>query len=373
MQLIELSTVRHRVSVGVPLPFNVRQIDHTLLLARGQVVDSIDRMEALFERGMLVDIEELKTPRDRILEAPAEKLPALWNQSIDHVGQVLLVLPQEGFDTVLDEVAQPLVALVERDPNLAIFQVLRQHGNQHTQYGVNHSIHCAIAAFLAAHRLGWGAPAMQRAFKAALTMNVSMLELQGQLAMQTEPLSEQQREAIHAHPQHSVQMLELAGISDPDWLQAVMQHHETSNGAGYPAGLVEVTPLAALLHHCDVYTAKLSPRQGRESLTADVAARKLFAANPADPVAASIIKEFGVYPPGCLVRLTSGETGIVVRRGTHAHTPQVAAITNERGATLSEPVLRDTSRPEHAIAAVVGMAADRLGVALESVMALICV
>lgn len=373
MQLIELTTVRHRLSVGVPLPFNVRQIDHTLLLARGQIVDSVDQMEALFERGMLVDIDELKTPRERILDAPAEQLPALWEQSIDRVGQALLELPQEGFDAVLDNVAQPLVALVERDSDLAIFQVLRQHGNHHTQYGVNHSIHCAIAAFLAAHRLGWDASAMQRAFKAALTMNVSMLELQGELATQLTPLTPQQREAIHAHPPRSVQMLELAGIGDPEWLQAVAQHHATSDGTGYPAGLTEVTPLAALLRQCDVYTAKLSPRQSRESLTADVAARKLFAANPADPVAAAIIKEFGLYPPGCVVKLASGETGVVVRRGKRAHTPQVAATTNERGATLSEPTLRDTSRPEHAIVGVLGAGSARTCVAPEKLLALVCV
>lgn len=39
--------------------------------------------------------------------------------------------------------------------SLAVFQVLRRHGIHLTQYGVNHSIHCAIAAYLTAHRLGW--------------------------------------------------------------------------------------------------------------------------------------------------------------------------------------------------------------------------
>jgi HD-GYP domain-containing protein (c-di-GMP phosphodiesterase class II) len=357
---------------AVALHFNVRQSDHTLLLARGQIVDSGERMEALFERSMLVDIAELQTPRERILEAPSEQLPALWEQSIDRVGQALRAPLQEGFDALLDDVAQPLVALVERDPDLAIFQVLRQHGNLHTQYGVNHSVHCAIAAFLAAQRLGWVPAGVQRAVKAALTMNVSMLELQGQLATQATPLTPQQREAIHTHPLRSVQMLELAGISDPDWLQAVTQHHETSDGTGYPGRLSEVTPLAALLHQCDVYTAKLSPRRSREALTADVAARGLFAANPANPMTAALIKEFGLYPPGCFVRLASGETGIVVRRGPSASTPQVAAMTDERGATLSEPARRDSSKPEDAIVAVLGSGSGRLCVAPEGLMAVVC-
>ena len=372
MKLIELEAVKHHLRVGVPLPFNVRQTDHTLLLARGQIVKSVEQMESLFERGMLVDIAELDTPRDRILKASPDQLPALWGRTIDSVGQALLALPNDGFNAVLDDVAQPLAALVERDPDLAIFQVLRQHGNRHTQYGVNHSIHCAIATFLAAHRLGWDAPAVQRAFNAALTMNVSMLELQGQLATQITPLTPQQREAIHAHPQRSVQMLQVAGVSDPEWLEAVAQHHEECDGTGYPAGLREVSPLAALLHRCDVYTAKLSPRQSREALTADVAARGLFTANPGDPMAAALIKEFGLYPPGSLVRLASGETGVVVRRGTSAHTPQVAAMTDARGAALSEPLTRDTSRPGYAIVAALGADSARLRMAPEELLAAVC-
>ena len=372
MQFIHLEALRHHLRVGVPLPFNVRQADHALLLARGQIVDSSARMEALFERGMLVDMAELETARDRILKAPRKELAALWDRSIDQAGAALRSLPADGFDAVLDEVAEPLVALVERDPDLAIFQVLRQHGKHHAQYGVNHAIHCAIAVFLAAHRLGLDGPEVQRAFKAALTMNVSMFELQGRLATQVAPLTPAQRDAIHTHPQRSVQMLQEAGVNDPEWLTAVAQHHECADGSGYPDGLRDVSPLAALLQRCDVYTAKLSPRQSREALTADIAARRTFQAGSRDPIAAAIIKEFGVYPPGCFVRLASGETGIVVRRGASAHTPQVAAMTNARGASLAEPVTRDTAIPAHAIVSALGASGVGLPVSPERLLAIIC-
>jgi HD-GYP domain-containing protein (c-di-GMP phosphodiesterase class II) len=237
---------------------------------------------------------------------------------------------------------------------------------------VNHAIHCAIAASLAAQRLGWDEYGVQRAVKAALTMNISMLELQGQLATQVTPLTKQQRDAIHAHAMEGVSQLELAGITDREWLQAVAEHHETLDGTGYPLGLTSVTPLAGLLHQCDVYTAKLSPRRSREAMTADVAARGLFVANRGDPMTAALIKEFGVYPPGSFVRLASGETGIVVRRGPSAHTPRVAAMTNGRGAALSNPEPRDTSRPTHAIVAALGTSAAGFNASPEKLMAAFC-
>ena len=376
MQLVTLESVKQQLSVATPLPFNVRQSDGTLLLARGQVLHSHQQMEALFERGMLVDLAELtasaapRSTRASVLAATSQQLPALWQQSIARAGQVLVAPPLEGLDELLDDVAQPLLTLVERDPDLAIFQVLRQHGNRHTEYGVNHSIHCAIAAFLSATRLGWDMPELQRAFKAALTMNISMLELQGQLATQTAPLTPLQRDKIHSHPMSSVKMLELAGVDDAEWLQAVAQHHESGDAQGYPSGRADVSPLAALLRQCDIYTAKLSPRRSREAQSADMAARRLFAANPRDATTTALIKEFGLYPPGACVRLASGETGVVVRRGAAAHTPRVAVTHNARGIKLGEAAPRDTAQPAHAVTAVLSYNQAPVDVATEKLMAM---
>ncbi|MDO9283755.1 MAG: hypothetical protein Q7U26_02590, partial [Aquabacterium sp.] len=58
MQYSPLSHVKQRVKVGAPLPFNIRDHDFTLLLARGQVVENFDQMEALFTRGALVDLAD---------------------------------------------------------------------------------------------------------------------------------------------------------------------------------------------------------------------------------------------------------------------------------------------------------------------------
>ena len=368
MQFSQLATVKHRVNVGQPLPFNVRNADHTLLLARGQVVDTDDQLEALFTRGALVDIAELRSPEEQIKTAAPEQLPKLWHQCMDRVGQTLQACGHEGFGQALDEVSGPVQALIERDSDLAIFQVLRQDGNRHTQYGVDHSIHAAITAFLVAQRLGWDDAAVQKVFKVALTMNVSMLELQGQLAEQAAPLSNEQRTAILSHPERSVQMLELAGVTDREWLDGVACHHVAPDGSGYPAGKREVNDLAALVRRADIYTAKLSPRTTRSAMAADRAGRSMFMYDPGNSMTAALVKEFGVYPPGCFVKLVSGETAVVVKRGASVVTPLVAALTTPSGAGLSEPQPRDTSKREYAIAGVVGEAAVPVRPAPEKLM-----
>ena len=263
----------------------------------------------------------------------------------------------EGFSEALEAATPAVLTLIERDKDLAIFQVLRQDGNEHVQYGVNHSTHAAITAYLVSQRLGWSSDDAQRLFKAALTMNISMLELQGQLAVQDTAPTDEQRAAIRAHPEFSVRMLECAGVADGDWLRAVAQHHERPDGSGYPYGITRITDLAALVQRADIYTAKLSPRNTRSAMAADRAGRAMFMHDPGNSMTAALVKEFGVYPPGCFVKLASGETAVVIKRGPSVVTPLVAALTSPSGANLLEPQPRDTSKREYAIAGVVGESA----------------
>lgn len=353
MKLMPLVLVRHRVAIGAPLPFGIRSPDHRLLLARGQRITSEAQLESLLERGALVDGSELVDPADEVRRAPIEALPGLWNSCMDRVKRVLNEAVQTAFIESLDEVSSPVLALIDRDPDLAIFQVLRPDPKSAYQYGVRHSVHSATVGFLAARRLGGSADEVMRSFRAALTMNFAIVELQGRLAMQTTPLTPLQREQIREHPLRGTAMLEANGIADDDWLRAVGEHHELHDGSGYPRGSKEPSELAHLISRCDVFTAKLSARVTRQPMPADRAARELFASHQTSAATAAILKEVGVFPPGSFVRLASGEMGIVVKRGASARAPIVAALVNRRGEPMIDPIRRDTSHPQHAVAAVI--------------------
>ncbi|OZA89179.1 MAG: hypothetical protein B7X56_03835, partial [Burkholderiales bacterium 34-67-9] len=73
----------------------------------------------------------------------------------------------------------------------------------------------------------------------------------------------------------------------------------------------------------------------------------------ASPLGACFVKQFGMYPPGTLVRLKTGETALVVRRGAKVNAPLALAITGPDGMLLSIPVKRDTQLPLYAITAPV--------------------
>jgi hypothetical protein len=350
---LPLALVQHRVVIGQPLPFDIYRPDDSLLLASGQTIQTGEQLQALLARGSRVSMAALGASTVDVAGATPAQLPGLWNTCMTRVGEVLRRPGVAGFRQALDECTVPVEALIRRDPDLAIFQVLRQEGNALVQYGLTHSVHTAIVAHLVATRLGWQADDLQRAFRAALTMNIAMLDLQGRLAAQTAPVTAEQRQQIHEHPRQGRVLLEQAGIADADWLLAVEQHHEERGGRGYPAGLDTPSELATLLLRADSYCAKLSTRATREAGSADRAGREIFMQDPGHPVCAALVKEFGVYPPGCFVTLASGETGVVVKRGATVMTPIVAALTTRAGTPLPEPIRRDTIMPLHAIVGVV--------------------
>jgi hypothetical protein len=192
--------------------------------------------------------------------------------------------------------------------------------------------------------------------KAALTMNMPILELQGKMAEQDEPMRPSQHDQIRPHPQQAADWLARAGVTDAHWLGAVAEHHERSDGSGYPLGKTEVNDMALALRVADVFMSKISPRKLRPALTIQEAAKQLFREDQGGPMSSAVIKEFGIFPPGDVVKLACGETGVVMRRTGNARCPIVAAITDASGRATVHTLQRDTAQKEFAI---VGTVSDK--------------
>jgi hypothetical protein len=350
MELCPLAKVQHRIKFGSPLPFSIRDASSKLLLAKNQVVSDEHQLEALVDRGACVNVDELRGVRAEIYGAPPELLPSLWRKCADMLSRVLASMPAPGAPEALDETARYLAALTERAPDMAIFLLVRPDHATHTRYGVVRSLQAAAAAYLIALRLGWTPERCLTLVKAAFTMNLGMLDLQERLSNQARLPDPTQRQAIMTHPVVSQARLVESGVTDDEWLRAVAQHHEKPGGGGYPAGSTDVGEMANALRTVDVYTAKLAGRSGRDALPPSRAARDLLVIERGNPFALALITEFGVHPPGTLVRLHSGEVAVVVQRTADSAAPQVAVLTGRRGEPLVEPLQREASGRDHGIA-----------------------
>ena len=361
---VAIDSVRDLIVVGEPLPFAVLDALGRLLLNEGQVVASERQFDQLVERGAWVERPKVEEVRRQRAGASATGQVTTQRELtlIDHWERLTTELETQnrtlgrgaGRAEAIEPLVTRLIELVQRDGDVAIYLCIRQDLKRTLAYAAAHPVHCAVVCALAAQGLGWQAERVHSLVGAAMTMNASFIDLQNQLAEESDPPTKKQMEQIRAHPHGSAALLRQAGLADAEWLQVVEDHHEHCDGQGYPRGAGDVGDSATLLRLVDVYVAKLSPRRARVALSPQVSAQQLFQQHGKSsreaPLAMSVIRTLGgAHPPGALVQLKSGEVGVVVRRPKTGTAPLVATLSNTRGEPVVGTQFHDSADPAFAI------------------------
>lgn len=271
------------------------------------------------------------------------------NQANNHLDHLLSGLgAYSDADIALRLIASELMDAVARAPDVAIACVLlNQVGGR---YAVRHCVDSAVIACVTACAMGKSPLEVLTVVAAALTMNVGMMRQMELFQAKTAALSDGEREIVRRHPNAGAALLRNAGVGDEEWLACVLQHHENHDGSGYPEGRREneITDTAKLVGMADRYCACVSARNYRRSMLPPLALGKLCADTGNDPdIARHFSEQFGDYPPGTLVRLTNGETGVVSGRDGAAL--MVHALRAADGTAMS--AVRRTDHPGEAIGA----------------------
>ncbi len=341
----------HNLVLDKPLPWDVYDDTGALLLCKGYRLTRESQREVLAARGLYVEGLPVSTARPSA--TPAYNPFRLWDTIIDELEVLLRNIRQEAdFPRQIESLARLIQELARRSADTALAAIVL---TDQRRYPVIHSVHVAILCEMVASRLGWLPDRRISLICAALTQNLAMLELQLKLCAQRVAPSPAQRQEIQRHPALAEEMLREAGVKDPLWLRAVVEHHEHEGGGGYPYGITSPSEEALLIQTADVFTAKLSPRGARKPITAQEAARTLYleSTNGEHGFSAVLIKETGIFPPGSFVLLTNKELALVTHRGGQANTPRALALVSPQGMSYAQPLQRDTARREYAVASVV--------------------
>jgi HD-GYP domain-containing protein (c-di-GMP phosphodiesterase class II) len=218
--------------------------------------------------------------------------------------------------------------------------------------------------------LKWPAELETSLCKAALTMNVGMTELQDRLAAQKEAPNADQLRQIEQHAGRGLTLLRQRGVTDPLWLEAVLDHHTKTPG---PLGArSEAQRMARLIQRADMFAARLSPRATRQADSPASAMQAIYfnEERQVDEAGAALIKATGIFSPGSFVRLVTDEIAAVIKRGANTTTPRVAVLINRSGMPTGELIVRDTSRPEFRIVGGVQHRDVKVQINLERLLAL---
>lgn len=350
------------LQVGVPVPFDIYNSTGRLLLRRGHPVESDLQLERLLQSGLydptsadalgaraadrqagrvIHEFGRLPSQSQRNRVSIFERLTD-GAQALD--GLYALEPPAVGFEAGIRAIAAAIRECCALDSDAALAHIML---SESLKYSSRHSTNVAILTALLLSRTHHDADRAESAVAAALTMNLSMLDLQDTLYRQQEPLTTEQRAALTLHPGESVKALRSLGIKDPVWLQAVEQHHEARDGSGYPGGLKDaaICREAQIVSLADRYCVMVTQRAYRTALSPRSAIKDLHqrAASAIDPaLVGTLIAAVGLFPPGAYVRLANGETAIVVRRLIDPKHPVVYALHQDTTAPYETPKKRLT-------------------------------
>ena len=140
-------------------------------------------------------------------------------------------------------------------------------GNDDSVYA--HSINVALVCRAIGKWLKLNRDDLDDLTLAGLLHDIGKLNVPPEILYKTGKLTDEEFDLIKKHPLEGRKMLKQCPAIDSRYLNAALQHHERSDGSGYPRGLTddEIDDFAAIVAIADVYDAMTATRAYRSALS----------------------------------------------------------------------------------------------------------
>jgi len=223
--------------------------------------------------------------------------------------------------------AQAVGRSIERDDKALINLVRLKEKDAYTYL---HSVSvCALMMNFARH-LGLDKAVVEDLGVAGLLHDLGKIAIADDILKKSGSLSECERHSVRGHPLAGHRLLESAASVPEAALEVCLRHHEKMDGGGYPGGLrgEALSLFARMGAICDVYDAVTSSRPYKDPWTPCEALTEMASwEGHFDP---KLLERFadslGIYPVGTLVRVSTGELGLVIGSGGDASENVVVRI-----------------------------------------------
>ncbi|MGE5561202.1 MAG: HD-GYP domain-containing protein [Chloroflexota bacterium] len=202
-----------------------------------------------------------------------------------------------------------------------------------------HSLNVAILAMALAESCGLGVKQYDIGL-GALVHDVGMCAVPKEIRAKASNLSKDEMAVVRRHPEFGLKMLDGNPMVSAFAKVIVLQHHERIDGSGYPRQSTDqdIYPFSRLIAICDVYAALVADRPYRPALMPHAAIEYVMSGAGVE-FDHMMVEEFckcvAPYPIGSVVRLNTGERGVVVDldRGPLAR-PVVRIVSDQNGHEL---------------------------------------
>lgn len=273
-----------------------------------------------------IEVEDIIDDRTRL---NATQITRNMMQQVIQGGKFELKDVQVTVDKIIDDVisAQGLVNLIDARSEKA--------------YLFGHAVNVCVLSVLCGKAMGFNQLELKHLGLGAFLHDVGLGQVDKKILLKKGSLTtSEERTEIESHPKRGFDILrdyrELNLLAS----HCALQHHEKWDGSGYPRGIKgdDIHMYARIVALADVFDAMISERPYRKRYQPYEAVEFIQAQMGVhfDPVVAEkFLANIAVYPIGSLVKLNTGQKGVVVDvNKSFPARPIVKLVTDKTGGIL---------------------------------------
>lgn len=268
----------------------------------------------------LTDDPALKLKRERLERmaahhakvAQCERELLSSGRAVKSITQNLFAKPKEAYAEA-SELISGLAASMLVDADVAIQLMADKVGGEDVYH---HSLNVAILSMVLARELKAPPAAMQVLGLGALLHDIGKADLPERVVRKSTPLTAAEAVVYQMHCEKGVAIAQSMGVG-PEVRAIIEQHHECSDGSGYPKRLSggQLGLLVRVVALVNAYDNLVNPIDPRRALTPHEAMSVIYGQRRAqfdNLVLTTFVRSVGIYPPGTVVNLSNGTLGMVL-------------------------------------------------------------
>jgi len=200
----------------------------------------------------------------------------------------------------------------------------------------NHSINTCVLSLLVSGAMDMKEDAVEVIGTAGLLHDIGLCEMP--LLLDTKERNKQQESLWREHPTYGYYFAKQIGLSE-EVAEIILNHHETWDGKGYPNNISgQNIPIGArIVTICETYDRLLHQENYPHYKALEYLIDGKYKMFDSD-IVKTFINNLAVYPLGSMVRLSTGEVGVVVNvRRNQGARPIVRVYYNRVNRPLTHP------------------------------------
>jgi len=254
------------------------------------------------------------------------------------------------------EVIDPCVEQIIRDPDAML---LLGSIKSKDDYTAEHGLHVSILSMVLGHRLGMSQVRLRELGVCSMLHDVGKILIPDPILKKPGRLTATELALMRRHTVFGRDLLLGCNGSVRAAGEVAHNHHERLDGSGYPRGLREAetdlySKIVAIADTFDAVTSDRVYARGRSAIEAFKLLRSASGNQYDASLVSELISALGIYPPGSVVQLNTGDYAVVVRTNRRHERRPLVLVAKDASQRAVSPRYLDLAS-----------AADRTGRAIQ--------